>query len=919
MDICDLTVPGAALTLKPEYTLAYNQIVRPHLRWTVTRYFAERWVPTLGLHAEYLRRQPEPPQANTVGPFGHAGKLAGRTAWCIVQLRQVVIWNDHEAIEGEHACQRSLDYLERESGLAPAQVIEILKEPLSRWFIRKQSGQYHYRPATKTPAQDVNTYMVRMDDPLVPADACHLQQQLAAHPVTAADPLERMLQRLDWALGLDWTLPATRALFLAPDLRAPVPAVYYESHPLSVLDLARRLEPDLATSGPKGEKLQRQCEALHQRIINAEDVLGSTYYFRKNWGARLGYGQSWAILLLRDKCYDRPGQPVRETCLLDGYAWLVDRTGVDPKAIQRWLSPNGTHSSSESKGTFLRRLSSQKGSDQRVQHQIWVAVRDPLTADDQERYAALLALKSISADPAAPGIGVVDETEITGQWVVDGNETTSGGVVDGNEITGLGVVDETEQGTGQNQNHAEGGGGQKRIGYWTKPERGESLRESSPDSESHPESPSAIQQLSSSSSSSVGLASHVGPREEEDDNGMGKWNWDDLFRHIRKANPENRRKLRSLLLRIPAIAYVARYLAALADLSIGNPVGLVVANLIEQAESREDEFDAGLPYDGLAAHGRDKVSAMLHLLGNLETSPQAIAFSTSDDDETFEVKEAANRYLDCFELGAQVRQKGKYQATAVQRLRTRILRGLNDLGLPDQVPVRQFEAIGELSPDALPPAAGPEASAEPEPELDERGKPARYSITAQEAWERVYDRVWTRENSTVVSSSTVWKKLAVEKRRLTPARLIRFVVETRRFVVAVTDQAAQAQWGELALELQLELGKLAHASCQVEVSVTSAPPDATVGLAAGEWEGMPPVEIWQTTLRQLQLELSKTAFDSWVRDARLVSSGPGAFVIGVAQAYTRDWLDHRLRGTVQRTLSDVVGRPMEVHFTVSKR
>jgi len=75
-------------------------------------------------------------------------------------------------------------------------------------------------------------------------------------------------------------------------------------------------------------------------------------------------------------------------------------------------------------------------------------------------------------------------------------------------------------------------------------------------------------------------------------------------------------------------------------------------------------------------------------------------------------------------------------------------------------------------------------------------------------------------------------------------------------------------------------------------------------------------QAWQATLGQLQLEMPKAAFDTWVRDAELLSYEDGSFTIGVQNTYARDWLDSRLSSTVQRLLTGMMNRTVEVRFIV---
>ena len=51
------------------------------------------------------------------------------------------------------------------------------------------------------------------------------------------------------------------------------------------------------------------------------------------------------------------------------------------------------------------------------------------------------------------------------------------------------------------------------------------------------------------------------------------------------------------------------------------------------------------------------------------------------------------------------------------------------------------------------------------------------------------------------------------------------------------------------------------------------------------------------------MDIPKPAFDTWVRDAELVAFEDGSFIIGVQNAYARDWLDSRLKKTIARLLA----------------
>jgi chromosomal replication initiator protein len=75
-------------------------------------------------------------------------------------------------------------------------------------------------------------------------------------------------------------------------------------------------------------------------------------------------------------------------------------------------------------------------------------------------------------------------------------------------------------------------------------------------------------------------------------------------------------------------------------------------------------------------------------------------------------------------------------------------------------------------------------------------------------------------------------------------------------------------------------------------------------------------QAWQAALGQLQMDMPKAAYDTWVRDAELISYEDGAFIVGVQNAYARDWLESRLSSTVKRLLTGIMNRSVETRFIV---
>src|SRR5512147_2608763 len=76
-------------------------------------------------------------------------------------------------------------------------------------------------------------------------------------------------------------------------------------------------------------------------------------------------------------------------------------------------------------------------------------------------------------------------------------------------------------------------------------------------------------------------------------------------------------------------------------------------------------------------------------------------------------------------------------------------------------------------------------------------------------------------------------------------------------------------------------------------------------------------QAWQSVLGQLQMEMPRASFDTWVRDTKPVSYQDGTLTIGVRNAYARDWLESRLGSTVSRLLVGIMNASIAVNFIVN--
>lgn len=79
---------------------------------------------------------------------------------------------------------------------------------------------------------------------------------------------------------------------------------------------------------------------------------------------------------------------------------------------------------------------------------------------------------------------------------------------------------------------------------------------------------------------------------------------------------------------------------------------------------------------------------------------------------------------------------------------------------------------------------------------------------------------------------------------------------------------------------------------------------------------MLPKTAWKATLGELELQMTKATFNTWLKDARLLACDNGEYVIGVRNDYAKDWLENRLEGAITRTLSAIVDQDVGVRFVV---
>jgi chromosomal replication initiator protein len=74
-------------------------------------------------------------------------------------------------------------------------------------------------------------------------------------------------------------------------------------------------------------------------------------------------------------------------------------------------------------------------------------------------------------------------------------------------------------------------------------------------------------------------------------------------------------------------------------------------------------------------------------------------------------------------------------------------------------------------------------------------------------------------------------------------------------------------------------------------------------------------KLWQAVLGELQLQMTRATFDTWLRGSRAIDFEDNALTVHVDHAYAVDWLQNRLLPIILRTLRRHAGPDVDVLFT----
>lgn len=76
-------------------------------------------------------------------------------------------------------------------------------------------------------------------------------------------------------------------------------------------------------------------------------------------------------------------------------------------------------------------------------------------------------------------------------------------------------------------------------------------------------------------------------------------------------------------------------------------------------------------------------------------------------------------------------------------------------------------------------------------------------------------------------------------------------------------------------------------------------------------------EAWRAALGELQLQLDKPTFDTWLKQTEGVNFDDSRFVVEVPTPFAIAWLERRLYQDIQKTVEKVTGHILDIQFQVS--
>jgi chromosomal replication initiator protein len=101
--------------------------------------------------------------------------------------------------------------------------------------------------------------------------------------------------------------------------------------------------------------------------------------------------------------------------------------------------------------------------------------------------------------------------------------------------------------------------------------------------------------------------------------------------------------------------------------------------------------------------------------------------------------------------------------------------------------------------------------------------------------------------------------------------------------------------------------------------------DLSASLPSSEWVKRSEIlvdnrnsDIWNQVLSVIQTKLSKPSFDTWFKSTKASFLSDNVVVVTAPTTFAAEWLETRYTKLVTSTLSEYVGRPVDVRFAIEE-
>jgi len=75
-------------------------------------------------------------------------------------------------------------------------------------------------------------------------------------------------------------------------------------------------------------------------------------------------------------------------------------------------------------------------------------------------------------------------------------------------------------------------------------------------------------------------------------------------------------------------------------------------------------------------------------------------------------------------------------------------------------------------------------------------------------------------------------------------------------------------------------------------------------------------QIWETSLGQLQLQVSRSSYDTWLKGTVGLELEGNLLTVGVPTPFAAEWLERRMHQLIERAVTDVAASPLHVRYQI---